>query len=129
MKTVLLVEDDPLNRKLFTDLLSSRGVRVVPVMDGESAMTLVGEGDISLVVMDVALASEMTGIEVVRWMKARPDLAAIPVIVVTAYAMVHQTAEIEASGCDALMTKPIQTHAFLSLVDRFLKTEPRSVSQ
>jgi two-component system cell cycle response regulator DivK len=119
-RTVLIVEDDALNRKLFQDVLVARGYRVLEAGDAPAAMALIRDRRPDLVVMDVGLRSALSGLDVVAWLKASPDLAAIPVLVVTAYAMTGDRARIAASGCDAYLFKPIDLREFLARVAALL---------
>jgi two-component system cell cycle response regulator DivK len=119
-KTVLIVEDDVMNRKLFQDVLVSRGYAVIEAGDAPEAMALIRNRRPDLVVMDVGLRSALTGLDVVAWLKAAPDLAAIPVLVVTAYAMTDERARIAASGCDAYLFKPVDLREFLARVAALL---------
>jgi two-component system cell cycle response regulator DivK len=85
-KTVLVVEDNELNMKLFNDLLEAHGYNVVQTRDGLSALDLARRHMPDLILMDIQLP-EVSGIEVTKWLKEDDQLRAIPVIAVTAFAM------------------------------------------
>ena len=118
-KTVLIVEDNELNMKLFNDLLEANGFNILKAMNGEEAFRLAKEHEPDLIVMDVQLP-EASGLEVTQWIKAVPAIAGIPVVAVTALAMKGDEEKILSAGCDAYIAKPISVHAFLDTVKRFL---------
>ena len=121
-KTVLIVEDNELNMKLFADLLQAQGYGVLQSREGLAAFHLVRESRPDLIVMDIQLPS-ISGLEVTRWIKEDPELAHIPVVAVTAFAMKGDEARIRDGGCEAYMAKPISVTAFLDTIRRLL--EPR----
>ena len=85
-KTVMIVEDNELNMKLFHDLLESRGYHTVQTRNGLEALDLAREHRPDLILMDIQLP-EVSGLVVTKWLKEDDDLAHIPVIAVTAFAM------------------------------------------
>src|SRR5262245_51551707 len=85
-KTVLIVEDNELNMKLFHDLLEAHGYATVGTRNGIEAMDLARTHRPDLILMDIQLP-EVSGLEVTKWLKDDPDLRAIPVVAVTAFAM------------------------------------------
>ena len=85
-KTVLVVEDNELNMKLFNDLLEAHGYAVIQTRDGLSALDLARKHMPDLLLLDIQLP-EVSGIEVTKWLKEDDVLRAIPVIAVTAFAM------------------------------------------
>lgn len=85
-KTILIVEDNELNMRLFTDLLQAYGYETVQSPDGSDAVELCREHDPSLVVMDIQLPG-LSGVEITKLLKADPELEHIPVVAVTAFAM------------------------------------------
>ena len=119
-KTVLIVEDNELNLKLFTDLLEAQGYGVVSTQDGVRALDLAREHRPDLILMDIQLP-EVSGIDVTKWLKADEELRHIPVIAVTAFAMKGDEEKIRASGCEAYMSKPISISEFLKVVSGFLE--------
>jgi len=119
-KRVLVVEDDELNMKLFTDLLEARGYEVLQTQDGVRALDMAREHRPDLILMDIQLP-EVSGIDVTKWLKADDELKHIPVIAVTAFAMKGDEEKIRASGCEAYISKPISVSHFLETVAGFLK--------
>ena len=85
-KTVLIVEDNELNMKLFHDLLEAHGYHTVGTRNGIEALDLARKHRPDLVLMDIQLP-EVSGLEVTKWLKDDPELKAIPVVAVTAFAM------------------------------------------
>jgi len=119
-KTVLIVEDNELNMKLFHDLLEANGYRVLQTRDGLSALDLARHHMPDLIIMDIQLP-EVSGIEVTKWLKEDDELKSIPVIAVTAFAMKGDEEKIREGGCEAYISKPISVLSFLQTVDDFLK--------
>lgn len=118
-KTVLVVEDNELNMKLFNDLLETQGYRVLQVDNGTDAMAVVRAERPDLVLMDIQLPGQ-SGLEVTKELKADPDVADIPVIAVTAFAMRTDEERIRAGGCEDYLAKPISVPVFLEKVKRYL---------
>ena len=121
-KTVLIVEDNELNMKLFNDLLEAQGYKVLQTRDGLSALDIARANRPDLVIMDIQLP-EVSGIDVTKWLKEDDELRAIPVIAVTAFAMKGDEARIRECGCEAYICKPISVVGFLKTVDDFLKED------
>jgi two-component system cell cycle response regulator DivK len=119
-KTVLIVEDNELNMKLFHDLLEANGYRVLQTRDGLSALDIARRHMPDLILMDIQLP-EVSGIEVTKWLKEDDELKSIPVIAVTAFAMKGDEEKIREGGCEAYISKPISVLGFLQMVDSFLK--------
>src|SRR5215831_5739666 len=85
-KTVMIVEDNELNMKLFRDLLEAHGYRTVGTRNGTEALDLARAHHPDLILMDIQLP-EVSGLEVTKWIKDDPELHRIPVVAVTAFAM------------------------------------------
>ncbi len=118
-KTVLVVEDNELNMKLFHDLLEAHGYNILQTKDGMDALRLAREHKPDLILMDIQLP-EVSGLEVTKWIKEDDDLKFIPVIAVTAFAMKGDEEKIREGGCEAYIAKPISVTNFLETVQRFL---------
>jgi two-component system, cell cycle response regulator DivK len=118
-KTVLVVEDNELNMKLFNDLLEAHGYGVIQTRDGLSALDLAREHMPDLILMDIQLP-EVSGIEVTKWLKEDDQLRSIPVIAVTAFAMKGDEQKIREGGCEAYVSKPISVIGFLKTIDSFI---------
>ncbi|MBI1239266.1 MAG: response regulator [Alphaproteobacteria bacterium] len=118
-KTVLIVEDNELNLKLFHDLLDANGYQTLQTRDGLEALELARTHHPDLILMDIQLP-EVSGLEVTKWLKEDEQLKAIPVIAVTAFAMKGDEEKIREGGCEAYLSKPISVARFLDTVRRFL---------
>jgi len=118
-KTVLIVEDNDLNMKLFRDLLEAHGYQTVQTRNGLEAMDLAREHHPDLILMDIQLP-EISGLEVTKWLKEDDELKMIPVIAVTAFAMKGDEERIRQGGCEAYLSKPISIGKFLETVRSYL---------
>jgi two-component system cell cycle response regulator DivK len=119
-KTVLIVEDNELNMKLFHDLLDAHGYKTLQTKDGMEALEIARNNRPDLILMDIQLP-EVSGLEVTKWLKEDDELASIPVIAVTAFAMKGDEEKIREGGCEAYIAKPISVGQFLETVRRFLE--------
>jgi two-component system cell cycle response regulator DivK len=118
-KTVLIVEDNELNMKLFHDLLEANGYRTIQTRSGNEALRLAREHRPDLILMDIQLP-EVSGLEVTKWLKDDEDLKSIPVVAVTAFAMKGDEERIRAGGCEAYISKPISVAKFIDTVRSLL---------
>jgi two-component system cell cycle response regulator DivK len=118
-KTVLVVEDNELNMKLFHDLLEASGYNILQTRNGLEAIDIAREHRPDLILMDIQLP-EVSGLEVTKWIKEDDDLRSIPVIAVTAFAMKGDEERIRQGGCEAYLSKPISVATFLSTVKSYL---------
>jgi len=118
-KTVLIVEDNELNMKLFHDLLDAHGYRTLQTRSGLEALKIAREHRPNLILMDIQLP-EVSGLEVTRWLKDDEALREIPIIAVTAFAMKGDEQRIRQGGCEAYISKPISIMTFLETVRRYL---------
>ncbi|MET0526758.1 MAG: response regulator [Microvirga sp.] len=124
-KTVLIVEDNELNMKLFNDLLEAHGYATLKTSHGIEAMELARAHKPDLILMDIQLP-EVSGLEVTRWLKADEELKSIPVIAITAFAMKGDEERIREGGCEAYMSKPISVSKFIATVKTYLEAEDAS---
>jgi two-component system cell cycle response regulator DivK len=118
-KTVLIVEDNELNMKLFHDLLDAHGYKTLQTRSGIEALKIAREQRPNLILMDIQLP-EVSGLEVTKWLKDDEELREIPVIAVTAFAMKGDEQRIRQGGCEAYISKPISIGTFLETVRRYL---------
>ncbi len=119
-KTVLVVEDNDLNRKLFHDVLEAGGYNVLQAKDGMEGWRMARAHRPDLILMDIQLP-EVSGLEVTKWLKDDETLKSIPVIAITAFAMAGDEDKILKGGCDAYIVKPISVSNFLQTVERLAK--------
>lgn len=118
-KTVLIVEDNELNMKLFHDLLEAHGYNVIEARNGHEGYEFAKENQPDLILMDIQLP-EVSGLDVTRRIKEDANLAHIPVVAVTAFAMKGDEERIRAGGCEDYIAKPISVSSFLEKVKRYL---------
>src|ERR1700710_503496 len=118
-KTVLIVEDNELNMKLFHDLLEAHGYNTVQTRNGVDVMNLARTHRPDLILMDIQLP-EVSGLEVTRWLKDDDDLKSIPVVAITAFAMKGDEERIRQGGCEAYLSKPISVGKFIETIRHFL---------
>ena len=118
-KTVLIVEDNELNMKLFNDLLEAHGYATIQTSNGVEAVELARQHRPDLILMDIQLP-EVSGLQVTEWIKDDEELAHIPVIAVTAFAMKGDEERIRQGGCEAYLSKPIQVGKFLETIKDYI---------
>lgn len=119
VKTVLIVEDNELNMKLFHDLLEAHGYRILQTKDGMEALRLARLHKPDLILMDIQLPG-LDGYEATRRIKANPALRQIPIIAVTSYALSGDDVKALAAGCDAYVTKPFSPRALLAKIREYV---------
>jgi len=118
-KKILIVEDNELNMKLFSDLLSAHGYETEQTREGLKAIDIAKKYKPDLILMDIQLP-EVSGLEVTKWIKDDKNLADIPVVAVTAFAMKGDEKRIRDGGCQAYISKPITVTTFLATIRKFL---------
>ncbi len=117
--SVLIVEDNELNMKLFHDLLEAHGYQTIGTHSGLEALDLARQHRPSLILMDIQLP-EVSGLEVTKWLKDDDELRHIPVVAVTAFAMKGDEERIIQGGCEAYLSKPISVVGFIETVRQFI---------
>ena len=117
-KTILIVEDNELSMRLFSDLLQANGYDTIQSFDGSDAIELAKKKQPNLIIMDIQLP-EISGIEITNLIKSDPRLAHIPIIAVTAFASKGNKESIMKSGFSAYITKPVSIPNFLECVANF----------
>jgi two-component system cell cycle response regulator DivK len=122
-KSILIVEDNPLNMKLFSAMIAAQGYDVLQATDGAHGLDLARRQHPDLIIMDIQLPS-MSGLDVTRNLKADEATREIPIIATTAFALRGDEEMILASGCDAYMAKPIAISQFLELIETFMLKAP-----
>ena len=115
MTTVLIVEDDPLNVRVFSKILTKRGgLEVRHTEDVEEVMAIAQTGDVDIILMDISLShstyqgKSLDGIKITQMLKANPMSAKVPIILVTAHGVAGDREKfLETSGADEYLTKPV----------------------
>jgi CheY-like chemotaxis protein len=120
---VLVVEDDVTMQKMALKVLRSRGFQCELAPNGREALRLASSIRPALILMDLSLP-EMNGWEATKALKADPTTAAIPVVAITAHAMVGDRETALAAGCSECLTKPYEISELVELVVRYLSGEP-----
>lgn len=118
-KKILVVEDNPDNRILITDVLTSLDYETVVAVDGEEGVDAARQEVPDLILMDLSLP-KMDGWTATGHIKANPDLAHIPVIALTAHAMVGDREKALAAGCDDYISKPIDLRELANKLQEYL---------
>lgn len=122
--TVLYIEDNEQNLYLITFLLESHGFRVCAARDGREGIASAAGLRPDMILLDIQLPL-MDGYEVAGRLRANPDLADIPIVAVTSYAMAGDREKALASGCTGYIEKPINPETFVRDVQRFLPEDKR----
>ena len=115
MAKVLIVEDNPANMRLALFLLESRGHTILSATTAEAGLTLARAERPDLILMDIQLP-EMDGLEATMLLKEDPATRMIPVLALTALAMIGDEERIRAAGCDGYIGKPMRYKEFLAAV-------------
>jgi CheY-like chemotaxis protein/HPt (histidine-containing phosphotransfer) domain-containing protein len=122
---ILLVEDNSINQQLAQEILTSMGTAVCCADNGRQALTMLNEQDFDLVLMDIQMP-EMDGYEITRRIRAEPRYREMPVIAMTAHAMVEEWEKCLDAGMNGHVAKPIDPEALFNTLKQWLKTEKRS---
>jgi two-component system, cell cycle response regulator DivK len=118
-KRILIVEDNELNMKLLRDVLEAYGYATITTGEGGAAFALAREKRPDLILMDLQLP-DISGFDAVRHLKEDEKTRPIPIVAVTAFAMVGDERKALTSGCDGYIAKPILLRDFLNLVEKFI---------
>ena len=119
-RRILVVEDQEDNRQILRDLLASADYEMDEAENGQEALDAVVRQRPDLILMDIQLPI-MDGYEATRRIKANPEWKAIPIIVVTSYALSGDAEKARAAGCDDYVTKPYSPRQLLAKIREFLK--------
>ena len=119
MPKILLVEDNELNRDMLSRRLERRGFQVLIAVDGAQGVAMAQSEAPDLVLMDMSLPV-LNGWEAVRQLKAASETRAIPIIALTAHAMLGDREKAIEAGCDDFDTKPIELPRLLEKIDRLI---------
>lgn len=117
-KNVLVVEDNDLNRKLFSEILEIGHYKAFTAVDAETGLELAREHHPDLILMDIQLPG-MDGLSATRLIKKDPGLKNIPVVALTAYAMPEDEQKALDAGCSGYISKPVDVRTFLDKISSF----------
>lgn len=112
MTTILLVEDNEMNRDMLSRRLIRKGFNVLMAMDGDECMASISDSRPDLVLMDINLPGR-DGYEITRQIRSNPSFCDIPVIALTAHAMTGDREKSIAAGCNDYDTKPVDISRLL----------------
>lgn len=124
-ETILIVEDNPLNLELVSDILEAHGYEVHKATSGKEAISQVEDNIPDLVLMDIQLPG-LDGLTVTGIIKDKPETAHLPIIALTAHAMRGDEEKARQAGCDGYISKPIDTRALPETIRNFLDSIPDS---
>lgn len=119
-KRILLVEDNEVNMRLVKLTLKNQHYEFIEATNGEDAIDLAEQHRPDLIILDIQLP-KMDGYEVARVLKTKDSIKNIPIIALTAHAMKGDEERVLSSGCDAYVSKPLDTNKFRGLVKSYLE--------
>jgi CheY-like chemotaxis protein len=119
VKRILIVEDNELNRDVLSRRLARQGYTVLTAASGEAGLTMAHAENPDVILLDLGLP-EIDGWECARRLKQGADTSAIPIVALTAHAMIGDREKALDAGCDDFDTKPIDFGALLEKIDRLL---------
>ena len=124
---ILIIEDNAANLALMTYLLRAYGYTPLVASEGDAGLRLARDELPDLIVCDVQLPN-ISGYDIARQIKAAPALRGIPLVAVTAFAMVGDREKVLAAGFDGYLSKPIEPETFVPELEAFLRPELRASS-
>jgi two-component system cell cycle response regulator DivK len=116
---ILVVEDNPANRELLCDWLEAESFQVLTAENLEQSFAAFATQPPQVVLLDIQLGSE-DGLSLAKWIRREPRLRHIPVIAVTAHAMLTDQERVMQAGCDACISKPIDFKLLAAELERWL---------
>ncbi len=120
MAKILIVEDNEMNMRLFSDLLQTKGHQIIECPEGTKALETALKEKPDLILMDIQMP-EISGIAVTQLIRQTPEIANTTIIAVSAFAMKGDEERILAAGCNAYISKPISIPLFFETVENNLK--------
>jgi len=116
---ILIVEDNPENMRLLEMVLRAKNYTLLKATDGEEALDMAIRERPDLIIMDIQLP-KVSGLEVTRRLRQTPAFSHTPIIAITAYAMKGDKERVIESGCDAYLSKPINTRELPEMIAEML---------
>jgi len=117
--TILIVENEVSNRIFIEKVLSTRGYRWISASNGREALTILDSEQVDLILTDLSMPV-LDGYRTTQLIRARPALANVPIVAVTAYALTDESEAAIQMGCTEYLTKPFKPKQLLEVVDRLL---------
>lgn len=118
-RRILSAEDNAANRRIIRDLLGRKGYTILEAPNGEEAIAMAAREKPDLILMDMQLP-KVSGYDAAKAIKARPELARIPIIAVTSYALSGDEQKAYEAGCDDYITKPFHPRMLLEKVEKHI---------
>ena len=122
MSTILLVEDDAMNRDMIARYLGMHGYRVITAGDGANAVLLARKARPNLILMDMGLPI-LNGWQATHRLKTAPETRSIPIIALTAFAMKGDKESLLTEGFDGYVAKPVDIKELPKVVERYLREQ------
>jgi len=116
---ILIVEDNQPNRELLSDWLEAEGFEVLPAENMQQSFAALQNSEVDAVLLDVQLGAD-DGLTVATWMRNQPALRNVPIIAVTAHAMVTDHERVLNAGCNGCVSKPIDFSQLREQLNRWL---------
>ena len=120
MAKILIVEDNEMNMRLFSDLLKTKGHDITECLEGTQALEIAKKLKPDLILMDIQMP-KISGLAVTGQIRATPEIAHTPIVAISAFAMKGDEEKILAAGCNAYISKPISIPSFFATVEENLK--------
>lgn len=128
MTTILVVEDNDMNRDMLTRRLERRGYETLVAVDGEDGLRVARSGHPNLILMDMSLPV-MDGWEATKRLKSAPETRNIPIVALTAHAMSGDRERALAAGCDDYDTKPVEFPRLVTKIEALIGKQPEVGNQ
>lgn len=125
---ILIIDDNLLNLKLVTYLLTAKGYDIHTAANAEVALSILKTFQPRLILMDIQLPG-MSGLELTKMLKSDPNYKNIPIVVITAYAMKSDKEKAIAAGCDGYITKPIDTRTLPNIIGKYFFGEKNDTKE
>lgn len=118
MSVVLIVEDNEMNVRLFSDLLKSKGYSILTCTDSTKALQMIKDNRPNVVLMDIQMP-EISGLELTKLIRADKSICETKIVAVSAFAMDEDIKRIREAGCDDYISKPIEMNSFFKTVAQY----------
>jgi two-component system cell cycle response regulator DivK len=125
---ILIVEDNPQNMRVIEMTLKAKGYLILGATDGEEALDTAVRERPDLIIMDIQLP-KLNGLEVTKRLRQMPEFNDIPIIAITAYAMKGDKEKSIEAGCNAYLSKPINTRELPEIIAEMLQMRKRDSAQ
>jgi CheY-like chemotaxis protein len=122
LATILVVENETSNRILIERVLSTRGYRCLSASNGREALDILDQEQVDLILTDLSMPV-LDGYKATQLMRARPGLANVPIVAVTAFALNDEGEAAKQIGCTEYLTKPFKPRQLLEVVARLLNKQ------